>query len=79
MASQRLELNFPIEQVKEPVIWRIGHDFKVVTNIRRANVTPEGGWVVLEVTGSDAEIEKAIAYMRRLGITVTPIERDVVE
>lgn len=79
MPSARLELIFPKEMVKEPVVYRIGRDFGVVTNIRRAEVTADGGWLVLELTGPEAEIEKAVAYARRLGVEVRPVHKDIVE
>ena len=35
--------------------------------------------MALELEGEPSEIENAIAYMREKGITVEPIELDVVE
>ena len=79
MASMKVHIRFPEEKIKEPVIYQIGHEFKVVTNVRRADVRETTGWMDLELTGESAEIERAVAGLRTKGIIVDPIELDVVE
>jgi len=58
LAKQRVKFTFAQELIKEPVIWRLGRDFNLVTNIRRADVTEDRGWVVLELEGEMEEIER---------------------
>jgi ABC-type methionine transport system ATPase subunit len=65
--------------IKEPVIYNIGHRFKVVTNIRSANVSENVGWVTLEIDGDEGEYVKALRYLDEIGVTVEPIERDIIE
>ncbi|MCS7137248.1 MAG: NIL domain-containing protein [Candidatus Caldarchaeum sp.] len=72
-----MTLYFPPERIKEPVIYNLGHMFKLVTNIRKANVDEDFGWVSLEVEGSDEEFNKAIEYLKDLGIRVEPVEGDI--
>ena len=36
MAKRRVRFTFPTPLVTQPVIYNLGHDFKIVTNIRRA-------------------------------------------
>jgi ABC-type methionine transport system ATPase subunit len=79
MATRRVRLSFPGELIKEPVIYQLGHKFRVVTNIRRADVTADYGWVVLEVQGDDEEIERALDWATASGVRVDPIEGDLVE
>lgn len=79
MAIIRVQLTFEKESVKKPVIYEIGHQFDVVTNIRRANVTATSGWVVLEISGELKEIEKAIENLKERGVRVDPVEGDIVE
>ncbi|MDW8002749.1 MAG: MoaD/ThiS family protein [Deltaproteobacteria bacterium] len=74
---RRITLYFPPERIKEPVIYNLGHMFKLVTNIRKANVDEDFGWVSLEVEGSDEEFNKAIEYLKDLGIRVEPVEGDI--
>jgi L-aspartate semialdehyde sulfurtransferase ferredoxin len=79
MASMRFHIRFPEDKIKEPVIYQIGKEYKVVTNVRRADVRETTGWMDLELTGETAEIERAIAGLRQKGIVVDPIELNVVE
>ena len=79
MASFKIRISFPEEKIKEPIIYNIGHEFKVVTNVRRADVREKTGWVELELTGDAAEIEKAVASLKTKGVKVEPIERNIIE
>lgn len=79
MASFKIRISFPEEKIKEPIIYKIGHEFKVVTNVRRADVREKTGWVELELTGDAAEIEKAVASLKTKGVKVEPIERNIIE
>ena len=49
MAKQRVKFTFPPHLIQEPIIWRLGRQFDLVTNIRRADVTEDRGWVILEL------------------------------
>src|SRR3989304_811705 len=77
--KKKAYLTFPQKLLTEPIIYQIGHKFQVVTNIRGASISDEIGIVALELEGESTEIEKAIEYMRDKGVTVEPIELDVVE
>jgi ABC-type methionine transport system ATPase subunit len=79
MGRRRVRLIFSRELVTEPVIYHLGKKYEVVTNIRRADVTGEQGWVVLEMTGEPEELDRGVAYLESQGVTVEPIEGDVVE
>ncbi len=79
MAKRRVRFTFPQKLIKEPVIYDLGHKFKVVTNIRRADVTEDRGWVVLEMEGEEKEIEGGVAWVKGLGVRVDPVAGDVIE
>ena len=79
MAKQRVKFTFPTELIKEPVIWKLGREFDLVTNIRRADVTEDRGWVVLEVEGEMAEIERGVRWVQEQGVRVDPVPGDIVE
>ena len=79
MAKRRVMFTFPQELIKEPVIYELGRRFKVVTNIRRADVTENKGWVVLELDGEEKDIEQGIAWVTTKGVKVDPAVGDVVE
>jgi len=79
MAKSRVMFTFPQELIKEPVIYNLGQQFKVVTNIRRADVPEDRGWVVLELEGSQEAIEQGIAWVISKGVRVDPISGDIIE
>ena len=79
MANMRFHIRFPEDKIKEPVIYQIGKEYKVVTNVRRADVRETTGWMDLELSGETSEIERAIAGLRQKGVIVDPIELNVVE
>ena len=78
-ARRRVTLTFPPKLIKEPVIYNIGHRFRVVTNIRSASVLENAGWVTLEIDGEEDEYFKALHYLNEMGVSVEPVERDVIE
>lgn len=78
MAKKRIKFTFPQDLITEPVIYNLGHKFNVVTNIRRADVTEDRGWVVLELDGQEEAIDRGLQWVRDLGVRVDPIEGDVV-
>ena len=69
----------PEELIKEPIIHDLSHKFEVITNIRRADVTENRGWVVLEVEGVEEEIDRGIAWVLEKGVRVDPVIGDIVE
>lgn len=81
MASEttRLWLMFSSKLITRPVVYELGHKFKVVTNIRQASVTPEVGIVSLELEGERQEIKNAIAWLEQLGVKVEPVEINIIE
>src|SRR6266566_2428816 len=79
VARRRLKLIFGPSLVKEPVIYQLGRKFEIVTNIRRADVTRDQGWVLLEVSGEPEELEKGVEYLESRGVKVEPAEGDLVE
>jgi hypothetical protein len=74
-----MKFTFPTGLIKDPVIYRLGKQFEVVTNIRRADVTEDRGWVVLELEGEMGEIERAVQWVIDQGVRVDPVAGDIVE
>ena len=77
--QRRLWLMFPPKLIKKPLVWEVGHKFKIVTNIRQASVTDEIGIVCLELTGARDEVKAAIKWLEKNGVSVEPVEISVVE
>ncbi len=79
MTKRQVMFTFPPELIREPIIYTLSHQFKVVTNIRRADVSEDRGWVVLELEGEDSEIEQGIAWVISKSVRVDPVVGDIVE
>ena len=79
MGKQRVKFTFPNDLVKEPIIYRLGQDFKVVTNIRRADVQESMGWVMLELDGDESEIERGLEWVSSTGVRVDLVSGDIIE
>ena len=79
MAKRQVMLTFPEELLREPIIYNLSRQFNVVTNIRRADVSGDRGWVVLELEGEEAALEEGIAWMTSKGVRVNPAAGDIVE
>lgn len=79
LVSRPMELDFPARLVAKPVLYELVKRFDLVPNIKRANVTREFGYMQLELTGTAANMEAALAYLKKTGVGVAPIEKDVLE
>ena len=79
MDKLRVKFTFVEELIQEPIIWKLAKQFDVVTNIRRADVTDDRGWVVLELDGEMDEIERGVKWVVEQGVRVDPVAGDIVE
>ncbi len=70
---------FPAKLITRPVIWELGKNFDVVTNVRQVSVTDEVGLVSLSLEGEREEIKKAIGWLEGLGVKVEPVEINTIE
>jgi L-aspartate semialdehyde sulfurtransferase ferredoxin len=76
---ERIYLTFPRTLVREPVLSLMAKQFDVVFNIRGSTVTAEMALMALEINGAQAEVDKAVAWLKEKGVTVEPIGKNVVE
>lgn len=79
MVKQRVKFTFLTALVKEPIIYQLGQKFDLITNIRRADVREDMGWVVLELDGDDSEIQRGLDWVSAIGVRVDPVSGDVIE
>lgn len=77
--TSRLWLMFPAKHITRPVVWELAKKYDVVTNVRQASVTGEIGIVCLELQGIRSEIKASIKWLERLGVSVEPVEINVIE
>lgn len=77
--NKRVKLTFPQHLIREPVIFRMAKKYDVMPNIRRARVTETVGEMVLELEGTEENLEKGIQSLRDQGVNVELIEGDIIE
>ena len=78
-ARVKLYLTYPSRLVREPLIYHLSRNFDLVFNIRQASVNEDIGIIAIELDGADESIERGIAWLRERGVTVEPIEKNVIE
>jgi L-aspartate semialdehyde sulfurtransferase ferredoxin len=70
LRAERVRLTFPEELIKEPIIGRLVRTFDVLPNIRRASVEEHMGWIVCELDGPSADVDRAIEWLSTQGVRV---------
>jgi hypothetical protein len=78
MAKRRVLLTFTLEIITEPIIYNLGQQFRLITNIRRADLTEDRGYIVLELAGKEEDIEAGIAWATSKGVRVDPANDEVI-
>jgi len=76
---ERYYLSYPRALIKEPILYHLVKKFDLIFNIRGASVSEEMGLVAVEFEGTRDQIERAIVWLRSSGVTVEPIEKNVIE
>jgi L-aspartate semialdehyde sulfurtransferase ferredoxin len=76
---ERYYLTYPRDLIKEPILYQLVKKFDLVFNIRGASVSDEIGLVAVEFEGTSEQIERALEWLRHTGVTVEPIEKNVIE
>lgn len=75
----RFWLTYPAKMIQRPIVWEVAHKFPVITNVRQASVNDQVGIVSLEVTGKREDIKAAIKWLVKIGVSVEPVEMNVIE
>jgi ABC-type methionine transport system ATPase subunit len=76
---RKLWLMYPPRLIQTPVIWELANKFGLVTNVRQASVNDEIGIVCLELSGARDRIKAAIKWLEKKGVSVEPVEINVIE
>jgi hypothetical protein len=80
-AHKRVWLTFgSTKMVETPAIWRMSRKYPDVSfDIRQASVTAEIGIMAVLFEGEESDVDAALAFLREQGVTVEPIEKNVIE
>jgi L-aspartate semialdehyde sulfurtransferase ferredoxin len=66
----------PPDLVHRPILHDLVRSTTAVVNVRRANVDVESGvaWFLLELSGDQADLDRAEAWLAQQGVAVEPID-----
>ena len=71
MITKKLLLYFPMSETEKPIVYHLVKDYNLIINIFRAKVTPqEEGFLVLDVTGTEEDIDKGMAYVKSFNVSI---------
>ena len=74
--TKKLLLYFDRSETDKPIVYHLVRDYSLEVNIFRAKVTPdEYGYLVLDVTGSEEDLARGIAYLETFGIKISEHDR----
>ncbi|MFC1992819.1 NIL domain-containing protein [Chloroflexota bacterium] len=76
MAKRQVMFTFTEEAIAEPIIYNVAQQFNLVVNIRRADLTEDMGWILLELEGEDSNIEDGIAWAISRGVRVESADEE---
>jgi len=69
--TRKLMLAFPKCECEQPIIYHLVRDYDLMVNVFRAKVTPEEeGYLVLDVTGTEENIDRALEYVKTFNVSI---------
>ena len=69
--TKKLMLFFPRCECEKPIIYHLVKDHNLIVNIYRAKVTPEEeGYLVLDVTGTEEDIQKGMDFVKTFNVSI---------
>lgn len=78
MITKKLLLYFPECETEKPIVYKLVKDYNLMINIFRAKVTPdEEGYLVLDITGNEKDIDEGLAYVRTFDVEINETQKGV--
>jgi len=78
VSTKKLFLHFPKCETEKPIVYQLVKDYNLVINIFRARVTPdEEGYLVLDVTGEEEDIERGMEFVKTFDVSIDPVNKGV--
>ena len=74
--KRKIFLSFPQKILGVPLLYTLGRNFKVVPNIQGASISKDVALMALELDGDEAEVDRAIAFLREKGVDVELLRTD---
>lgn len=74
MSDQTYQLIYPSTLLRRPVLNQLIRQYQITANIIEANITLEEGWLKVQLTGEDEEVERALKWLSDQGIEVKQVD-----
>ena len=72
-------LTFSPDLVNHPIIFRVARDFDVLVNILRADISDDGGRLIVDFEGNRENIKEAIDYLKDCRVHVRKLSHFVIQ
>jgi len=78
--SKKVVLHFPENLVEKPITYELVKNYDIVFNILKAKVAIDGGegLLLLELTGTEENLNKSLKYLKKIGVKTEPLTRDII-
>jgi ferredoxin len=80
LISKKVVLHFPENLVEKPITYELVKKFDIIFNILKAEIAIDGGegLLLLELTGTEENLNKGLKYLKELGVKTEPLTQDVI-
>ena len=76
--THRIVLHFPPVVTGQPIVYHLARDYNLVFSILRASIGMEDeGLMVLQLSGEEADYQRATEFLRGKGVRLQPLVQDI--
>jgi ABC-type methionine transport system ATPase subunit len=68
-----MRLIYPPSLVHDPILYRLIRQFDITVNILQAQISLEEGWLEVEMSGAQDEMEHAHTFLEDQGLEVVSV------
>ncbi|MDH5509087.1 MAG: hypothetical protein OEZ32_01905 [Nitrospinota bacterium] len=79
MGDRYFSITFPVDLVREPVLYSLSKRHGLEPVVYKASVTHSAGWLVLSLTGPDQNVDAAILELKCRGALIREGNRGVLD
>ncbi len=74
MITLSVRMVYPPDLLEVPVVNQLIRRFNITLNIHRAEIGVDSGWIEAQISGEQAEIDAALAWLKERGLQIEPLE-----
>ena len=76
MVKRKLKLTLPTELITEPMVYNLSREYRLTANIQRASMNEGKALVVLDLDGSEEDLNQGVAWIMARGVEIEPLEME---